>query len=92
MANAIEMAVMAMAKKMMEGLEARIPELISGLPPDVFDGARQTMANVASFKAQLDRIENQQRLIMAHLKIPDDTIPAVIDGSKPGETNDGLAE
>lgn len=62
--NAIEMAAKAMIEK-----------AIANLPPEVLGTIGQIGQTVASFKAQLDRIENQQRLIMAHLNIPGDTQP-----------------
>lgn len=83
--NAIEMAITAALARALTGLEDRLPELLANLPPDIMNGARQTFANVAGLKAQLDRIENQQRLILEHLKIPDDSILTA-------EKNDGRSE
>jgi hypothetical protein len=57
--NAIEMAAKAMIEK-----------IVGNLPPEVLANIGQIGQTVAGFKAQLDRIENQNRLIIAHLNIP----------------------
>ncbi len=62
--NAMEMAMKAMIEK-----------AIANLPPEVLGTIGQIGQTVAGFKDQLDRIEYQQRLIMAHLNIPGDTQP-----------------
>jgi hypothetical protein len=60
--NAIEMAVKAMLEK-----------ALTNLPPEITATIGQIGQTVAGFKAQLDRIENQNRLIIARLNIPADT-------------------
>lgn len=73
--NAIEMAVKAAMEKMASGLADRIPELLQNLPPEVLGHIGQISQIALSVRAQLDRIEYQNRLIMAHLNIPADTQP-----------------
>lgn len=73
MANAIEMAIQAALTRAMAGLQDRLPELLNNLPPEIVANIGQISQTVLSFKAQLDRIENQNRLIIAHLKIPAET-------------------
>jgi hypothetical protein len=63
MANAIEMAISA-------AMQGMLPKLMEHIPPELLENIGQIGNTVAGFKAQLDRIENQQRLIIAHLKIP----------------------
>lgn len=62
MANALEMAASAMIQKM-----------LANLPPELTANIGQIGQVVAGVQAQLNRIENQQRLIMSHLNIPADT-------------------
>lgn len=50
-----------------------IPKLLANLPPEVSDQIGQIMQIGLGLKAQLDRIENQNRLIIGHLKIPAET-------------------
>lgn len=59
--NALEMAASAMIQKM-----------LANLPPEIQANIGQIGKVVSGLQAQLDRIENQQRLIMAHLEIPGD--------------------
>lgn len=77
--NAIEMAIQAALAKAMNSLSERLPELLNNLPPDIVANIGQISQTVLSFKAQLDRIENQNRLIIAHLKIPAETEITEID-------------
>lgn len=65
MANAFEMAAMATLQKM-------LPGLLANLPPEITSTIGQIGGIVSGLKAQLDRIENQQRLILAHMNIPAD--------------------
>lgn len=60
--NGIEMMVKTMIEKAM-----------TNLPPEVLSTIGQVGQIAVSIKAQLDRIEAQNRLIISHLKIPDDT-------------------
>lgn len=60
--NAFEMAAKAMIEK-----------ALANLPPEVLATIGQIGQTMQGFKAQLDRIEYQNRLIMAHLDIPADT-------------------
>jgi hypothetical protein len=66
MANAIEMAISA-------AMQGMLPKLMEHIPPELLENIGQIGNTVAGFKAQLDRIENQQRLIISHLKIPMET-------------------
>lgn len=43
--------------------------LMANLPPEVVETIGQIGSTVAAFKAQLDRIESNQRVIMFHLNI-----------------------
>lgn len=52
--------------------KAMIEKAITNLPPEIQQTIGQIGEIVKGVKGQLDRIENQQRLIMTHLKIPDD--------------------
>jgi hypothetical protein len=70
MANAIEMAISAALGKMMENAPDMLGKLVANLPPDIVATIGQTAQIALSYKAQLDRIENQNRLIIAHLNIP----------------------
>lgn len=65
MANAFEMAAMTALTKM-------LPGLLANLPPEISNTIGQIGGIVSGLKAQLDRIENQNRLIIAHLNIPAD--------------------
>lgn len=67
--NAIQMAIASGIESAIKGLQSRIPELLSNLPPEVMQNIGQIGATVAGFKSQLDRIENQNRMIMDHLGI-----------------------
>jgi hypothetical protein len=80
MASGLEM----MALKVLENM---LPKLIENLPPELVANAFQIGQNVASFKAQLDRIENQQRLIMAHLNIPGETQTTELEHAGSGIRN-----
>ena len=60
--NAVEMMMKTMLDK-----------ALANLPPEVTNTIGQIGQTVAGFKAQLDRIENQNRLIIARLNIPADT-------------------
>lgn len=59
--NALEMAAKAMLDK-----------ALANLPPEVLGSIGQIGQIAVGVKAQLDRIEYQNRLIMAHLNIPAD--------------------
>lgn len=59
MASGIEMMALSL-----------LPKLLANLPPEIGEQIGQIGQTVAGFKAQLDRIENQNRLIIAHLNIP----------------------
>lgn len=61
MANAIEMAVSAVIERNLPDLLQR---LITNLPPEVVQNIGQMGKIAVSLKAQLDRIENQQRAIL----------------------------
>jgi hypothetical protein len=73
MANAIEMAIQAALNKAMESAPDMLAKLAQNLPPDIVATIGQISGIVLSYKAQLDRIENQNRLIIAHLNIPPGT-------------------
>jgi hypothetical protein len=62
--NAMEMAAKVMLEK-----------FLGNLPPEVLENIGQIGQTALSLKGQLDRIEYQQRLIMAHLNIPSETQP-----------------
>ncbi|MDE2020570.1 MAG: hypothetical protein KGJ13_09565 [Patescibacteria group bacterium] len=62
--NALEMAAKAMIEK-----------ALANLPPEVMGTIGQIGQIAVGIKAQLDRIENQNRLIMAALEIPADMQP-----------------
>lgn len=70
MANAIEMMIQTALGKMMENAPDMLGKLVANLPPDIVANIGQIAQTVASFKAQLDRIESQNRLIIGHLNIP----------------------
>ncbi|MDE2019984.1 MAG: hypothetical protein KGJ13_06600 [Patescibacteria group bacterium] len=74
--NAIEMAVKAAMEKMVGTLADRVPDLLQNLPPEVLGQIGQISQIALSLRALLDRIEYQNRLIMAHLNIPADVEPA----------------
>lgn len=57
MANAIQMAITAAVKQAM-----------GNLPPEIVETIGQIGGTVTSFKAQLDRIENQNREILSALE------------------------
>lgn len=59
--NAIQMAI-----------KAAIENAMGNLPPEILNNIGQIGEFVKNVKTQLDRIENQQRLILAHMKIPGD--------------------
>ncbi len=69
--NAIEMAAKAMIEK-----------LVGNLPPEVMQNIGQIGQTALSLKGQLDRIEYQQRLIMAHLNIAPDTQPMELSNGR----------
>lgn len=71
--NAIEMAIQAAIGKMMERAPDMLADVVRNLPPDIVANIGQISQTVLSFKAQLDRIENQNRLIIGHLNIPPGT-------------------
>lgn len=71
--NAIEMAVKSMLEKAAAGFAERIPELLQNLPPEILAQVGQISQIALGLKGQLDRIENQNRLIIAHLNIPAET-------------------
>lgn len=50
-------------------LENMLPKLLANLPPELSETIGQIGQTMAGFKAQLDRIENQNRVIQAALKI-----------------------
>lgn len=75
--NALEMAAKAMIEK-----------ALANLPPEVMGTIGQIGQIAVGIKAQLDRIENQQRLIMAHLNIPSDTEPAQPRGIANGQLSE----
>jgi len=60
--NALEMAASAMIQKM-----------LANLPPEIQANIGQIGKVVSGLQAQLDRIENQNRLIISALKIPAET-------------------
>lgn len=70
MANAIEMAIQAAIGKAMDNAPELLGRLVQNLPPDMVATIGQISKIVLSYKSQLDRIENQNRLIIAHLNIP----------------------
>jgi hypothetical protein len=71
--NAIEMAIQAALNKVLEKAPDMLAEMVKNLPPDIVANIGQISQTVLSFKAQLDRIENQNRLIIVHLNIPPGT-------------------
>lgn len=68
--NAFEMAINAALGKMMANAPELLARAVNNLPPDLVNQAMQIGQIAVSVKAQLDRIESQNRLIIAHLKIP----------------------
>jgi tRNA(Leu) C34 or U34 (ribose-2'-O)-methylase TrmL len=74
MANALEMMA-----------QTAIKQMLQNLPPDIADNIGQIGKTVASFKAQLDRIENQQRRIMAFLDIPAETETKELTDDRPAD-------
>lgn len=71
--NAIEMALKSMLEKMIGSFQERIPEMLQNLPPEMLAQVGQITKIAVGIQAQLDRIENQNRLITAHLNIPAET-------------------
>ena len=68
--NVLEMVAQTFAKQMAEQGPDMLAKLLGNLPPDVISTIGQIRDTALSYKAQLDRIENQNRLIIAHLNIP----------------------
>lgn len=68
--SVIDMVAQTLAKQLAEQGPDMIAKLVGNLPPDVLHTIGQIRDTVLSYKAQLDRIENQNRLIIAHLNIP----------------------
>lgn len=62
-----------MAKSFSDQLPSLVEKAVANLPPEVLANVGQIRDVVQSYKAQLDRIENQNRLIIAHLNIPAET-------------------
>lgn len=54
-------------------MKAAFEKLLAGIPPETLQTIGQIGQIALSLRAQLDRIENQQRLLMAHLNIPAET-------------------
>lgn len=67
--NALEMMAQSVSKQFADRLPELIAKAVENLPPDVLANVGQIRDIVSSYKAQLDRIENQQLLIMTALKI-----------------------
>lgn len=72
--NALEMAGMAMVERM-----------LANLPEEKKAQIAQIMQTVLGVQAQLNRIENQQRLIMGHLNIPVDVKTLEISDGRQSE-------
>lgn len=53
-------------------IKSVVENAVKNLPPETLQQIGQISQTVLAFKAQLDRIENQNRLIIAHLNIPPD--------------------
>lgn len=68
--NVLELMANTLAKQMAEQGPEMLARLVENLPPDILDSVGQIKDVLLSFKAQLDRIESQNRLIIAHLNIP----------------------
>lgn len=67
--NIVEMVTKQLAERAPEMLAAAL----ANMPEDIKATIGQISQITLGFKAQLDRIESQQRLIMAHLNIPPET-------------------
>lgn len=77
--NAIQMAI-----------KSAIESAIGNLPPEVMQNIGQIGATVAGFKAHLDRIENQNRMIMDHLGISETTATKEIENHAGSRENGSL--
>jgi hypothetical protein len=68
--NVLEMVAQTFAKQMAEQGPEMVAKMLASLPPDIVATIGQIRDVALSYKAQLNRIENQQRLILTHLNIP----------------------
>lgn len=71
--NVLEMIAKTVSTQIAESGPEMLAKLVRELPPDVLATIGQIRDVALSYKTQLDRIENQNRLIIAHLNIPAET-------------------